>query len=303
MCECGTAGRVLYVATGKPYLKVAALSVSSLRRVFSGPITLLLTEHPPTALQRRFDQQRVEISVQDVGTPDDWLASRRLKTQLPKYCNDELCLFVDADTLIHRSIDTIWDYPTLSAPLAMPISYEFKTVGSLRASTHMRRVDFAADFRCTYDHTGAAFPYYTSSTMVWRRTQALVNLFAVWHAEFERFKSCDMLPLARAVHRTQLPIVRLPADYCVRNQWKTSACIYTARYPVLLKQYAHQMPNDFNAITDALEQSAVQPALQPVVKPKAKEVQGICIDKPACKAHEDGGVNSVLKVMRRKHKL
>lgn len=252
MSDGATSGRVVYVATGSPYIQVAALSIVSLRRFFAGPVTLLGIEPLPPRLRKYLENRQVDVVQVDVGTKHTWLASRHLKTQLPLYCTDKVCLFIDADTMVRAAVDQLWTYVTDDKPLALTRA-DFATMAALGNVVHMRRADFSADYRCTLKRTGPGWPYYSSTTMVWRRTPQLLKLFTTWHDEFERFKSCDMLPLTRAIHGTGMPIVQLPSTYNVRNHWKKKAKLYTERYPKLLLRFSKMFPREFAVIKGALQ--------------------------------------------------
>ena len=83
-------------------------SAASLRRFYDGPITLL-TDFPPKATTKLCESLRIDVRRLFLGT-DDPFRSRYLKTQLAQLTPYERTIFLDADTLVLKPIDALFQH-------------------------------------------------------------------------------------------------------------------------------------------------------------------------------------------------
>ena len=226
------ANGVVYIATGRSYVAAAAMSIGSLRGFYKGPV-MLLTDTATRApyLLRLAKHFGVELVVHDTGEPHVGRSSRVLKTQVATLCHYGKALFLDADTWILKPIEHLWGTTTRDAPIAMTLSPAYKTVGELNSPYMLARTDvkFAEEYKMTMAVASADTPYYSSSTIVWYRTQQLLELFRVWHEEWQRLRISDMPALARAIARVGVKVVRLSPRFNSRNRIEENTVIFTAR--------------------------------------------------------------------------
>jgi len=231
---------VVYVATSKPYVDAAAMSIGSLRRFCQEPV-MLLTDTDAPYLHRLSRSFRVEVVVHNTKEAHAGKSSRILKTQVAKFCPYDTALFLDADTLILKPITALWNMPTDEAPIAMTLGCTYQTVGALNIP-HMMKIPslrWAEEYKLTLATAGPDAPYYSSSTMVWHRTPALLELFRVWQQEWQRLRVSDMPSLARALAITGVKVVELSRQFNARNyQRSCKTVIYTARLDRMKPHYA-----------------------------------------------------------------
>ena len=157
------------------YAQMAYLSASSLKRVHPDARTVLVTDEATAGslaahwekLHECFDELR-PVSVPG-GTP--MFRSRTIKTTLRQMISGDY-IFLDADTLVIRSLDPLWTNP---ADLAMALEQN-STLDDQRPPYYTRGV---------YETMSWPFPpaaYVNSGVMLVRDTPRVHKLFATWHA-------------------------------------------------------------------------------------------------------------------------
>ncbi len=226
---------VVYVATGDYFVKRVAISIATLRRFYAGPI-MLLTDSPADYFTACAKKYRITVNVQPTGEAHAGLSSRVLKTQAAKFCPYDEALFLDADTLVLRPVRPLWRYFKATQPMAMTLSEFHAKIHDAAGATHMRNRAYAADLRATERLTGPAFPHYSSSTMLWRRTAHVLQLFESWYEEWRQVKGPDMFALARALHKVKLPVATLPRCFNSRRSVAADTVIYTPRITKLVEK-------------------------------------------------------------------
>ena len=261
---------VVYVAVGPKYVQGAAISISTLRRVFSGPV-MLLSDRPSEQLDALKDSFGVDIRIHDTGTKDAHKSSRVLKTQVMKLCPYDYGMFIDADTLVLGPVHNVWGVLG-DANIALAISQHYPHIGDAgKAKEHMKHRAYSDDFRATKEVTGASFPHYHSSTIVWRRSQETTELANKWYAEWQAFKCCDMFPLARAMSKIKPTVAKLPRKYNLRFHMNGDTVIYTARLEDIRKVYKRLFPPpNISRVREMAKKT--RPAMQPVSKVQLKRI-------------------------------
>jgi hypothetical protein len=229
---------VVYVATGREYIEAAAMSIGTLRRFFNGPV-MILTNKPADYLARFAKYYRVDVVVHDTGDSHQGRSSRVLKTQVATLCPYDVGIFLDADTLVVRDIEKMWTAPTDDAPIAMTLGCSYQRVGQLCVSDMTKYPSLQWDKECRYMAAvaGPSTPYYSSSTIVWKRTPKLLELFQTWHEEWKRIRVSDMPSMVRALARTGTKVVKLPRRFNSRHKFRADVVIYTARMDRIPKDY------------------------------------------------------------------
>jgi hypothetical protein len=174
---------VLYVAVGNEHLRYALNSIASLRRFYDGPVRLVTTPdcQPP--------ELHLGIELRQVETPgiNFHEKSRELKTRLDKHCFDET-LFLDADTVIEKPIDPVWD-----------VKDDFAMV----LDSHQTNIMFYNEEAILMKGLGLTEgPYFNTGVMLIRDVARLVTLFETWNAEWRRYKQIDQPAFARACKKT-----------------------------------------------------------------------------------------------------
>jgi len=260
---------VVYVATGKPYIKAAAMSIGSLRQFYHGAI-MILTDVDALCLHRLAEYFHVDIVVHDTKEPHLGRSSRILKTQAAILCSYDEALFLDADTVVLKDIAALWLAPTDDAPLAMTKGCTYQTVGALNVPQLLAKpsLRWAEQYKLTVDVTGPNAPYYSSSTMVWHRTAAVLELFRVWYQEWARIRVSDMPALARALARTKVNVIELPRKFNARHkkQRNKETVIWTTHFN--WSPTRHTEFDVLNKLTDRLLQEDTPPVLGTIIVPK-----------------------------------
>lgn len=221
---------LVYVATGRPYIAATLMSIISARRFYFGRI-LVLTDKPNPELWRRA-KEKLDVHVKCVETGEEKApqASRVLKTKVMELARFDRAIFLDADTFVFRSFDALWDMVDDAHPLALTISQYHKTTKAVGADTKWKHVGvYQRDFKLMLKITGPDFPHWSSSTMVWQRRPEILSLSRMWFIEWQRYKSRDMMALARSLYVTQLPVVHIPRRFNLKNRVETDTVIYTGR--------------------------------------------------------------------------
>jgi len=254
---------VVYVAVGRDYIDSAAISIDTLRRVFSGPV-MVITDKPDNKLESLKTKYGIDVLVHPTNTNDNHRSSRVLKTQVMKLCPYDYGMFIDADTLVLNRIHQVWG--VLGARnIAMARSQHYPRVGDAgRAKEHMKYDIYSDDFKLACEVAGKRFPHYHSSTIVWRRSEEIIKLAEMWYEEWQHFKGCDMFPLARALFRSNVRISKLPRKYNLRFHMSGDTVVYSARLDDIRKVYKRlfPVPNITRVRERAMED--VRPAMTPV---------------------------------------
>ena len=243
---------VVYVATGHDYIATAAMSIGSLRCVHHGDIMLLTDTDVPCLhkIAKHFD---VDVVVYDTKEAHAGRSARILKTQAAALCPYDPAVFLDADTMVFKSIEPLWTAPTVIAPIAMTLGTAYQTVGALNNSQMMTRpsIRFDEEYKLTRAIAGPDAPYYSSSTMAWHRTPALLKLFRTWYLEWQRIRISDMPALARALAITGVGVVPLSACFNARNKFNAKTVVFTARPERMHPVYA-KLPKLHKVVSDLL---------------------------------------------------
>lgn len=221
---------IVYVATGRPYIASALMSAASARRFYSGNI-LVLTDEARVKLWRRA-KSKLDVDVKCIETDEEKKpqSSRVLKTKAMELSPFDRTLFLDADTFVLRPFDVLWNMVDGADPLGLTISQYHKTTKDVGADVKWKKVSvYQNDFKLLLSITGPNFPHWSSSTMVWRRCPRLVRLSRLWFIEWQRFKSRDMMALARSLFVQQLPVIHLPRKFNLRHRVEADTVIYTGR--------------------------------------------------------------------------
>lgn len=251
---------VVFVATGEEYVKSAAMCIDSLRRAYSGHI-MLLTDRSYKSLEE-LSTLNVTVKVVDTGETDKRLSSRVLKTQVMQICPYELGLFIDADALVLSKIDKLWGLLPEGDDIAMTLSQHFPRIHDAKRAHWMSHPSYSNDFMFTAKLTGPKFPHYSSSTMLWRRTDRTIELSKKWYEEWRRFHGCDMFPLARAIHAIKPSIVELPRVYNTRYHMQDDTVIYTAKLHDIKRVYKRLFPKQVPQVMQTVEK-AVEKSVKP----------------------------------------
>jgi len=233
---------VVFVAVGPAYVQSAGMCIDSLRHVYGGPIMLVVNHRT-----RHSDSLAQKFGVTVVSHPtsleDNRLNSRVLKTQIMQICPYETALFIDADALVLDSIDELWHSLPDDSDIALTMSQFFPRVGDGRkAKNHMGTKMYVDDLNYTIEVTGPQFPHYSSSTMLWHRNERTLELSRIWFEEWQRFKGCDMFPLARALNTVKPKITKLHRKYNLRYHMTGDTVIYTAQVRDLKKVHSRLFP-------------------------------------------------------------
>jgi hypothetical protein len=100
---------VVYLLKGGGYLVRFLVSIYSLRKVFDGPIHVLLLSPIHPALAFLVKDKNLDISVQQLSSlPYKRFAHYILKPSIYKYSPFQQTLFLDADTLVCKDISDLW---------------------------------------------------------------------------------------------------------------------------------------------------------------------------------------------------
>jgi len=106
---------VLYLLHGTKLAARLVVSVASLRKFYRGPVAVVTTDSSACALAERICEderlQLVHVPVVPNVVPDRH-AGYLFKTRLHEYTPFEATAFLDCDTLVRGSIDTLFQLPT-----------------------------------------------------------------------------------------------------------------------------------------------------------------------------------------------
>jgi lipopolysaccharide biosynthesis glycosyltransferase len=130
--------------------------------------------------------------------------SRWIKTQLASFSPYTQTLAIDADTIILKPIDAIWNH-LRKRPVAAAIDRN----PTLATVNHGRY----REFRHTVRRHPATSPHYNTGVLLWRKSRSADALFEEWHREWQRFGHIDQLAFIRAVRNTGITPAKLPARF------------------------------------------------------------------------------------------
>lgn len=216
---------IIYVTTGQSFVDILEISLSTLRNVYKGPVTILTTSEDEGLghLYQLVSKYNINIKEVPVTVPEfhqnpNHYKSRWLKTQLYLFTPYEHTLYIDNDTMIMQPIDTIWDIkgdfivkPETICPTVDSRSY---------ANCSMER-------QPTIDICGIGFPHYSSSTILFHKNKDVAGLFRCWHDEWVNYadtyytncpKVQDQPALMRAIKTTNKKIYTLPLKFNTVNR-------------------------------------------------------------------------------------
>jgi hypothetical protein len=191
---------VLYLALGERYHQETIASVTSLRRYgYRGAIRVVTDDQawmPP----------HLECETVRVPVVGDGFATRYYKTQLFRFAYSTT-LFLDSDAIPIGDIEPIWQcLGNSDVALAADLR---PTIGELIARDRGdRRWTEEFDLMIRLGLTAHAF--YNSGVMMFRKTSAVQDLFALWHDEWQRFGGRDQMALTRALAVTAARVQALP---------------------------------------------------------------------------------------------
>ena len=174
-------------------------SVISLRRVYSGPITLM-TDHPPDRLRRMADALDLNVQSLDL-TGAGRQRSRMVRTRFGKLSPYRRSVSIDSDTIILKPIDRLFE-----VDLGMVLDVR-RTIGdSMRFLRESISDIIEEEARLTEETLPPDFPHYNAGVMAWKKDPASDQLFEAWHQEWLRFQHRDQAALARALHLTKMKV-------------------------------------------------------------------------------------------------
>jgi hypothetical protein len=199
---------VIYCATrpAPNALFDTCFSIISLRRVYSGPITLI-TDHPADRLRRMADALDLNVQALELEGAGR-RRSRMVRTQFGKLSPYRRTVCVDSDTIILKPIDRLFE-----VDLGMVLDVR-RTIGDSMKFLRESISDIVEEeARLTEETLPPDFPQYNAGVMAWKKSPASDRLFEAWHQEWLRFQHRDQATLARALHLTKTKVETLPREY------------------------------------------------------------------------------------------
>jgi len=238
---------VCYVVVGDNYVGALRYSLRTLRSFYDGNIQIHTDRHYPL-LDKLAATYTLNIMRHDIVNDfpyqpqcADGLIAREIKTRIMQLCPNELALFLDVDTLILAPLEELWESLGHADDIVLGFTNASITLGAVGESVAHKGDRVTARFRNEFnymlDQLGRYCPYYSSSTMLWRRTPAVLDLSARWYNEWRIYAICDMLPLARALADSSVTVSPLPHNYNDRNRCTAHTRIYTVRWNELAREY------------------------------------------------------------------
>jgi hypothetical protein len=183
---------VIYVATGRSYIRDAEQSALSLKRMHPDlPVCLFSDQELPSPV---FDLFR------KIDSPH-----RRSKISCMGQSPFRKTLFLDTDTRIVGNV---------AEPLQLLERFDIAMChGKVRLASRMERKNYR-----TADVPASFFPY-NSGVMYFRRTEAVDRLFADWAAAFlETGAKLDQIPLRELLwDRPEISVYNLPPEFNARE--------------------------------------------------------------------------------------
>lgn len=229
---------VCYVSVGDQYHHYLEQSLHSLRLFYRGPATVL-TDCECAYLSELSVKYRASILT--VPTPDrmgQHNKSRWIKTSVYQYSPYTVTAYIDADTIICRNIDGLFDCVDEQNPVSMTVETNNETLAKRGWVQQTVTERDQTVYQC-----GADFPHYHTSTIVFQKSGDAERLFGLWHEEWKQFgegRPYDMVQdqpsMARAASKTYTRIVPLPRKYNSRSRLDRrgdglsfDTCIYSVR--------------------------------------------------------------------------
>jgi glycosyltransferase involved in cell wall biosynthesis len=219
---------VLYLSIGEDFAPLTRQSIAHLRRTgYTGPVRVV-TDADAWASDPNLDLDVEIVQVPSVTGP--W-GSRHYKTQLDQFAFDTT-LYLDSDTLPIAPIDAIWD-ALRWGDICLAHDLESDVGSFLAASwekTNVTRAELEYVNRLDLHRQS----YFNSGVMLWRRSAVVNRLFAVWHEEWQRFRSLDQMALVRAIAVVQ-PVAHTlsPAWNCPAKRFHSVASAQAAGIRIL----------------------------------------------------------------------
>jgi hypothetical protein len=180
------------VAVGDESFHLAGRSLSSLREFEPTlPVTILTDQLRPPPGSVYDENVRVkEVAVQD-------RQGHSIRTQIPFHIEYERCLVLESDTVILQPITPIFAHLE-----AFDLCLAFDPRGVLRETRHLSREERALTFALCTDSS----LFYEPGVVCWNRTEALLDFYRVWHAEWTKFGQHVEGALARAIWRSKVRV-------------------------------------------------------------------------------------------------
>jgi len=186
---------ILLVATTTPtYPKLAAICYQSLRKVgYTGPITIV-TDMPKSGL-KELPVNLIEVKVPLKYNIIRKFQSRWVKTSLHNYTPYDRTLFLDVDIVAVKPFDELWNY--LDAADICMVQDPLNKKRIMRANTPIPD----------------GVTYFNAGMILWRKCEAIDNLFKQWREQWLHSKMVDQPPLAKALEVTGVKPLQLPDKY------------------------------------------------------------------------------------------
>jgi hypothetical protein len=199
---------VIYCATrpAPNALFDTCFSITSLRRVYSGPITLM-TDHPADRLRRMADALDLDVHSLDLEG-DDRRPSRSVKTRMGLLSPYRRTVWLDSDTIVLKPIDRLFE-----VDLGMALDVRRTIADSMKFLRESISDIIEEEARLTDETLPPDFPQYNSGVLAWKKSPDSDRLFEAWHQEWLRFQHRDQAALARAIHLTKTKVETLPREY------------------------------------------------------------------------------------------
>ncbi|NJN31069.1 MAG: hypothetical protein HC824_12050 [Synechococcales cyanobacterium RM1_1_8] len=198
---------VVYCATGSgAYLEAALISAIALRNLEPElPITII-SEHQalPTRSLAHYGIDTRWLTSEELPAEPMPFLSRYLKTRLFQLSPYVETLLLDADILPHQPVRQLWQALDQGDMAMVP-----DRLPTVALCDHVA----AAEKTYTLGQVPPTATQYNSGVLLWRRTEAMAQLFDHWHREWLRFGQQDQLALVRSLHHRQMPVVELPRSY------------------------------------------------------------------------------------------
>lgn len=210
-------------------------SYPSLRRWYDGPVSVI------TDLETGWshgDYERIPYrhSFEGFG----------VKMVLPEYIDAQKTLFLDADLLVLRSLDEVWnlldDHDFLIARDVHP------TIGLAAKSDVGTRKWPREEIETTLRLVGFDRGYFNTGVFAWRPTKRTAKLFHIWHCEWLKHRLSSQYALVRALDYTGFRPYELHTSYNAyagsfrslehAQQAGVRLCHYWADHPRLLHDAA-----------------------------------------------------------------
>jgi hypothetical protein len=200
---------IIYTVLGKPeFMPVLLKSIESFRRAgYSGAISVL-TDLGAGGWER---QGKLAYDIRPLAPP--FVAERfGGKTFVDRYSSANKVLAVDCDIFAVGPVDGIWDVldrgefaicRDVCPTLWLAVENDIRCKPSNKP----------ADLRDTLRICDVDAPYFNGGVFAFRRTPAVLNLFAFWYEEWKTYRGSNQYPLMRALKRAGIAPTELGAEY------------------------------------------------------------------------------------------